>query len=101
MGARLEVLSKEGSRLRGDSDDLVRRLAVELEVELGLRAPVLPVREGLELGATEAARSEPSAFDLDADARGLAVEILAQRNRLGVGDDAARDEAEAAFILAR
>ena len=41
-------------RLR-DPDDLVRRLAVELEVQFGLGASVVPVGEGLEIGSPEAA----------------------------------------------
>src|SRR5690348_10938467 len=53
MGRRLEAPFEEGGRGFGESDDLVRRLAIELEVELRLGTPVLPIREGFQLGATE------------------------------------------------
>src|SRR5688572_11200546 len=46
--------------------DLVRRLAIEFEIQLRLRALILPVREWLELLATESASGRGGSADRDA-----------------------------------
>src|SRR6185295_7255916 len=84
-----------------DADDLVGRLAVELEVELGLRPAVVPVREALQLASAQASRGERGALDDDRDARRLALDAGLLRGRLDRADDALRDEPAAAFVLAR
>jgi hypothetical protein len=66
--ATLEEAAQKGGRCIRDADDLVRRLTIEPEVELGLWPPVAPVGEGLELAATERAPGERGAPDRDADA---------------------------------
>src|SRR5690348_18383130 len=94
------MLLEECGRDVGEPDDLVRGLSVEFEVELGFRTTVIPGRERLQLRTPERVSGEVAAFDLDARARCLPLEILARRDRLRGRDDAARDEAAAAFVLA-
>ena len=67
----LKELAQERRRRIRDADDFVRRLAIELEIELGLGPVVLPVTEPLELAASERPLGNSSTFDGDADARRL------------------------------
>jgi hypothetical protein len=53
-GASEELLEESGGFIR-DAHDLVRGLAVEPEIELGLRSTVVPVVEALEFAAPQAA----------------------------------------------
>src|SRR5690606_14687694 len=57
-----------------NANDLVRRLAVQLEVQLALRALVAPVIPGLQLGAAETLSSGRSPADRNRHARGLTIE---------------------------
>ena len=56
----------------GDADDLVRRLAIEFEIQLGLGSTVVPVGKKFQLASPEAPLCERGASDGDADARRLA-----------------------------
>src|SRR6185295_8834327 len=84
----------------GETHDLVGCLAVELEVELGFGAAVVPVLEGLELRAAQPALRERRAADRDADARRLALHARLAGRGLGGDDDADRDQPRTAFVLA-
>src|SRR5262249_43759117 len=87
--------------LVGDADDLVRRLAVELEVQFRFRPAVVPRLERPELAASEAALRKRRARDPDADSRGLAANAALSCDRFSAGDDSTRDQTTPAFVLAR
>src|SRR5688572_10871484 len=95
-----ETVEQVGGFLR-NTDDLVRGLPVELEVELGLGAAIVPLREGLQLLAPEGPLGEGRSPYGDADARRLPFDPHLPRRRPGRGDDAASDQALAALVLAR
>src|SRR5207244_8426294 len=82
-----------------DASDLVRCLAIELEIELGLGATVVPVGKKFQLAPPQASLRERSAFDRDAHARRLAGDPAFLWDRFRGGDDAARDETRPAFVL--
>src|SRR5688572_25025920 len=63
----LEEPPQKCGRFVRDARDLVRCLAIELEVELGLGSTIVPPGERFELGAPEAALREGGALDGDAD----------------------------------
>src|SRR5262245_65672815 len=98
------VASKEAAEERcclvRDADDLVRRLTVELEVELGLGSIVVPIGESLELAPPEAPLCRRGASDGDADARRLPGDPAFSSDRLGRRDHAARDQTWPALVLA-
>src|SRR5690606_34778851 len=54
----LEVPAQETGCLGREPNDLVGRLSIELEVELGLRFAVVPVRMGPELGSSKPSPGE-------------------------------------------
>lgn len=54
----LEMRAQESGRFVGDADDLVCSLAIEFEIQFGLRTAIVPVREGFEFGSPEAAFRE-------------------------------------------
>src|SRR4029079_13685665 len=64
-----EELVEKCRGMIGHADDLVRRLAIEFEVELRFGPPVAPIGKALELGATETTLRERSTSNGDADAR--------------------------------
>ena len=84
-----------------DADDLVRCLTIELEIELGLGSTVVPVGKTPELAPPQAPLREGGASDGDTHARRLPGDPAFLRYRFRRGDDAARDEAWPAFVLAR
>src|SRR5215472_3697243 len=84
-----------------DADDLVRRLPVEFEIELGLGAVVAPIPEELELASSERPLRRRDAADGDADARRLPGDAGLPGDRFGRCDNAEGDEALPTFILAR
>ena len=96
-----EKTPKEGRRVLGDADDLVRRLPIELEVELRLGAAVVPVETKLELLPPQPPLRPRDPSDRDIDARGLPRDPAFPGDRRLRRDDAARDESGAAFVLAR
>ena len=72
-GAR-EESPKVRRRLIRDADDLVRGLAIELEVELGLGPTVVPGGKRLQLTSPQAALGKREAPDGDTHARRLPVD---------------------------
>src|ERR1700751_2882589 len=97
---RSEEAFEKGLRLIRDADDLIRRLPVELEIELGLGLTVVPVVEGLGIISPEWPLGECGALDCYAHAPRLSCNAAFLRDRLGGGDDATRDQALAAIGLA-
>ena len=96
-----EEFTEKGRRVLRDADDLVRRLTIELEIELRLGATVVPVGKGSELVPTQAPLRERSPPDGDAHPRCLAGDPAFLRDRFDRGDDAFRDQTRPAFVLAR
>ena len=88
-------------RVIRDPDNLVRCLTIELEIELGLGAAILPVGKGRELLPPQTPLRERGPSDGDAHARCLAGDPALPRNRDDRGDDAFRDDTCPAFVLAR
>src|SRR5438270_6170915 len=93
---REQAASKESAEERRrfirDADDLICRLTVEFEIELGLRPAVVPVGKTFELAPAQAPLREPGAPDGDAHARRLPGDPGLFGDRFGRGDDAASDE---------
>src|SRR5262245_10637638 len=92
----LEESLEEGFRRVRDAHDLVRRLTIELEIELGSGLAVLPLGQAFELAPPQWALREPRAPDGDAHARRLPGDAALPGDRFGGGDHAAGDEALAA-----
>jgi len=99
--ARLEEFAEERRRFIRDTDDLIRCLTIEFEIELGPGLAVIPVGEMFELAPPQRPLGERCAFDGDAHTRRLPADAALLRDRFGGGDNAARDEALPALILAR
>ena len=99
--AALKESAKERRRFIRDAGNLVRCLAIEFEIELGLRSAVVPVGKKFELAPSQVPLGERGASDGDANARRLPGDPTFLCNRFGRGNDAARDETLAAFVLAR
>lgn len=97
----LEKRSKKRRSFIRDADDLVRRLPVEFEIELGLGPTVVPIAETLELATPQRLLRERGAPDRDAYARRLPLDTGLPRSSLSRSNDAARDEAWPALVLAR
>jgi hypothetical protein len=70
LGA-LKEFAEERRRFIRDSDDLVRCLTIEFEIELGLRSTIVPVPKKFELTASQAPFRDRNASDRDAHARRL------------------------------
>ena len=98
--ARLEEFAEERRRFIRDTDDLIRCLTIEFEIELGPGLAVIPVGEMFELAPPQRPLGERCAFDGDAHTRRLPADAALLRDRFGGGDNAARDEALPALILA-
>src|ERR1043165_7611784 len=96
----LKKSAKERRRFIRDAADLVRGLAIELEIQLGLGPSVFPILKRLELAPTQAPFRKRSAPDGDADPRCLPGDAAFLWNRFGRGDHAARDETRPALVLA-
>ncbi len=84
-----------------DANDLVSCLAIEFEIELGLRSAVVPVGKKFQLAPSQAPLRERGASDGDADARRLPGDPAFLCDRFGRSDDAAGDETRPAFVFAR
>src|SRR5688572_4205997 len=84
-----------------EADNLVGRLAIVFEVELGLGPAVLPVFEALQLAPSQRPLRKPGALDGDAHARRLPGVAGFARGRLRRGDDAPGDEALSTLVFAR
>src|SRR4029453_8329465 len=96
----LKELAEERRCFIRDADDLVRCLTIEFEIELGLGSAVLPVGKKFELAPPEAALCDRGPSDGDSHARRLPGDPAFPWDRFGRGDDTARDETLAAFVLA-
>src|SRR5438046_9971202 len=92
---------EERRRFVRDADNLVRGLAIEFEIELGLGSTVVPVGKKSELAPPQAPLCERGASDGDAHARRLPGDPAFFCDRFGRGDDAARDETWPAFVPVR
>ena len=77
-----ELVEKRRSRI-GYSDDLVRRLAIEFEIELALGLAVVPVAETFELTPSQRVLRQPGALDGQADARRLPFDAGPSCHRFG------------------
>jgi len=99
--AALKESAEERGRFIGDADDLVRCLTIEFEIELGFRSAVVPVGKKLELAPPQAPLCQRGASDGDAHARCLPRDAPFLCDRFDGGNNAARDETLAAFVLAR
>jgi hypothetical protein len=99
--AALKEPGEERRRFIRDADNLVRCLTIEFEIELGLGSTVLPVGKNSQLAPPQAPLCERGASDGDANARRLPGDPAFFCDRLGRGDDAARDETWPALVLAR
>ena len=97
----LEEPPEKRRRFIGNADDLVRRLTIELEIELGLGPTVVAVGKRLELVPPQSLLREGGAFDSDAHARSLTGDAAFLRDRRRRRDDADRDEPRPTFVLAR
>src|SRR5207245_2678236 len=101
----IEILSlkesvEECRRFIRDTDDFVRCLTIEFKIELGLGSAVVPVGKKFELAPPQAPLRQRGPSDRDAHARRLPGDPAFLCDRFGRGDDAARDETWAAFVLA-
>src|SRR5207249_2355825 len=99
--AALKESAEERRRFIRDADNLVRCLAIEFEIELGLGSTVVPVGKKFELAPPRAPLRERGASDGDAHTRRLPGDRAFLCDRFGRGYDAARDETWPAFVLAR
>src|ERR1700678_3708977 len=98
--ATLEVSIEKLRRLARYADDLVRCLAVEFEIELGFRLAVVPAGKLFEFAASQGPLCECGPFDGDAHARRLSGDTAFLCDCFGGSDDATRDEALPALVLA-
>ena len=96
----LKELVEKRCRRIGYSDDLVRCLAIEFEIELGFWATVFPAGKALEFAPPQRPLRERGAIDGDAHSGCLPGDAAFFLDRFRGRDDAARDEAAAALVLA-
>jgi hypothetical protein len=99
--AALKEPAQERRRFIRDTDNLVRCLTIEFEVELGLGSTVVPVGKKSELAPPQAPLCGRGASDGDAHAWRLPGDPAFLCDRFSRRDDAARDETWPAFVLAR
>ncbi len=83
---------EEGRCFVRETDDLVYRLTIKFEVDLGLGAAVVPVGKRSELAPSEALPNERGAPDDDAHPRCLPGDAPFFGDGFGRGDDTARDQ---------
>lgn len=95
----LEKPKKKRRRVCGEADNFVRCLAIEFDVELGFRAPVVPVGKMVKLASSQMLFCERGALDGDAHARRLPGHPGSLCPRFG-GGDAACDETRLALVFA-
>jgi hypothetical protein len=98
---RLKESPQEGCRFIRNADDLIRRLAIEFEIEFRLGAIVVPVAKLFQLAAPERPLGGRSAANTDADPRRLAGGPAFLRNCFGRSNYAAGNQASPAFVLTR
>src|SRR5437773_4377671 len=98
--AALKESAEERRRFIRDADNLVRCLTIEFEIELGLGATVVPVGKKFELAPPQAPLRQRGASDGDAHTRSLPGDPAFLCDRIGRGDDAARDETWRSFVVA-
>src|SRR5262245_15814272 len=84
-----------------DTDDLIRCLTIEFEIEFGFGSMVVPVAKTFQFAAVKTPLGERGAGDGDAHTRRLPGDPVFLRDRFGRSDDAARNETWPAFVLAR
>jgi hypothetical protein len=89
----LEELTEECCGPIGDAYDLVRCLAIELEVQFGFGATVVPVGEGLEFGPTEATFRQTGSPNGDTDAWRLPGDAWLPWRWFSRGDNASSNQA--------
>ena len=97
----LEEFAEERRRVIRDAGDLVRCLTIEFEIELGPGLAVIPVGEVFELAPPQRPLRERGASDGEAHTRCLPGDAALLRDRFGGSDNAARDQALPALVLAR
>ena len=97
---KLEETIEKCRRFIRDADDFVRCLAIEFEIELGLRLAVIPVGKLFEFAPPQWLLRKSVAFDGDANAGRLTGDSAFLRDCLGGSDRATRDEASSALVLA-
>src|SRR6266852_9611649 len=97
----LEEFAEERRRFIRDADDFVRCLMIEFEIELGPGLAVIPVGEKFELAPPQRPLRERGASDGEAHTRRLPGDAALLRDCFGGSDNAARDEALPALVLAR
>src|SRR6266853_427298 len=79
----------------------LRCLAIEFEIELSPGLAVIPVGQMFELAPPQRPLRERGASDGEAHTRRLPGDAALLRDRFGGSDNAARDEALPALVLAR
>jgi len=95
-----EVAEKRRRSIRY-AGDLVRRLTIEFEIELGLGSVIVPVGKRFELTPSQAPLRARNASDGDAHTRRLPGDPPFFCDRFGRDDDPVRDKTRSPFILAR
>src|SRR4051812_32615798 len=93
-------VAQECCRFPRQAHDLVGGLPVELEIEFGLGAPVLPVAEWLQLGPAEAAFRNGGALDRDTDTRRLPLQVRLRWGRRRGCHEPHRHQPLPTFVLA-
>ena len=93
--------AEEGCRGFRDTGDFVRCLTIKFEIQLGLRSTIVPLGKAFELAAPESPLDQRSSPDRDANARRLPRDPELPGDGFGRGDNSARNQAWAAFVLAR
>lgn len=97
----LKEPAEERSRFVGDACDLVRRLTIEFEIELGLGSPAVPILERLEFVPPQSSLCQRGPSHDDAHPWRLPRDAWILRNPSGRSDDAAGDETLPAPVLTR
>src|SRR5205807_7171276 len=95
--AALKEIAEERRRFIRDAGNLIRRLTIEFEIQLGLGSTVVPIGKKSELASPQASLCQRGACDSDAHARRLPGRPVFC-DRFGRGDDAARDQTWPAFV---
>ena len=99
--SRLKESAQECCRFIRDANDLIRCLAIKLEIEFRLGAILVPVAKMFQLAAPEAPLGQPGTFNSDANPRRLPDEPWFLRNRFCRSNNAARNETGPTFVLTR
>ena len=98
--ATLKEFAEKHRRLIRDADDLVRRLTIEFEIELGLGSAIVPLVETLEIAPPQRPPGERGPSDGEAHAWRLPGNAGPLRDRFGGSDNATGNKALAALVLA-